>query len=90
MKLKDFCTGENLFGGIILVLTERNEFDYWDKKNTPPFLQKSEFQNQGNSILMGLFGNISMLILQNDMTQEICFRENKHFVLWDKKGYSNI
>ena len=60
------------------------------KKIIPPFLQKCEFQNQGNSILMGLFGNISMLILQNDMTQEICFRENKHFVPWDKKRYSNI
>ena len=45
----------------------------------PEFLQQSEFQNQGISILIGLFGVISMLLLKNTMTQPI--------FLWKKYAF---
>ena len=45
----------------------------------PVFLLESEFQNQTNSKLNGLFGIISVSLSQNDMMQQTYFRMNMQF-----------
>ena len=41
-----------------------------DKRFKPVILQKSEFQHQGSSILIGIFRIILMSISQKDMQQQ--------------------
>ena len=53
------------------------------------FLRKSEFHNQGVSILIGLFGIISMSISRKDLMQQTFFREKVLFWPLDNLGQKN-
>ena len=67
--------------------TSDRDFDF---RFQPVSLHISQFQNQGNSILIGLFSITSMSISQNDMTQQTYFREKiGQFLLKDSKTISN-
>ena len=60
----------------------------WDLDKTFEFgfLQKSEIQNQTNSILIGLFSITSMSILVNDMMKHTFFRKIMHILPLDNWG----
>ena len=86
-----WCKEQNLYLSIKTVNHERKS-SKWHlySRFKPEILQQSEFQNQGFSILIGLFGVISMLLLQNTMTQQIFFERNMQFLPLDKlKSWKN-
>ena len=68
-------------------IIRRNSIDTWMKYLININLEKIEWQLLGTSILFALFGVSSVWEFQNDMLQQIYFREKLSFLIPEKRGW---